>query len=337
MLGNPPRHASWRVAQHPAQQPEVVWAVYCLPPLERGNCARVRIFLMSVVIPECLPSPLLMNMVAILVRKLHEVKPNFLLIHISVSKSKASYPTAGNLKQVSACHSLLPSLFTTWRQQSSALIQNTRFDRLVTLTTVSTLFLSRAVTTEEHCRTDLVKHCPLTRGRPSKMPALRLPPTNTHAIRSHKTSAMSSQLCTSKRGNRCRKPQRQTRSEGGVNHKQLFLQWVHVSSQEQAAVSTQKKLTHYNTWSLQASATPNPDLTLMTLESQCSSSDLARSWTIFQNRLFIQWCRFQRGRGTVFLHQWLIQTAFPFSRFHFSRGWLWFLEWWHMNPRLKGD
>lgn len=44
MLGTPSRHASLRVAQHPAQQPKVIWAVHCLHPLESGNCALVSIF-----------------------------------------------------------------------------------------------------------------------------------------------------------------------------------------------------------------------------------------------------------------------------------------------------
>lgn len=42
-------------------------------------------------LPECLPFSFLVNTVAMLVRQLHEVKPSFLLIDISVSKSKASY------------------------------------------------------------------------------------------------------------------------------------------------------------------------------------------------------------------------------------------------------
>lgn len=53
-----------------------------------------------------------------------------------------------------------------------------------------------------------------------------------------------SQFCTSKKGNagRCRKPQRPTWSKETVNHKQFFLQWVHVGSQQQAGVSTRKNL-----------------------------------------------------------------------------------------------
>lgn len=123
MLGTPSRQASLRVAWDPAQQTKAIWAVSCLPPLERGNCAQVRIFLMSVVIPEWPSSSLPMNMVAILVRKPHEESSVF-SPHSYFSFKIQSYLTAGNLKQVSSCHTLLPSLFTTIRQQSSVLIQS---------------------------------------------------------------------------------------------------------------------------------------------------------------------------------------------------------------------
>jgi len=116
-----------------------------------------------------------------------------------------------------------PKHFPAWRQQSSASIRNTRLDSLVTLTTVLTLLLSQAATTAV-----------LEKWPGETLPAdawkaiwnARFPAADTHAIHSHKTSAMSSQFYTRQGGNvgRYRKPQRQTWSEGGVNHEQLFLQ-----------------------------------------------------------------------------------------------------------------
>lgn len=99
------------MALHPTQQTQVVWAVCCLPLLEKGNCAQVRFFFkMPVVVPECPPSSPPMHIVAILVGKPHKVKYGLLLISFLVSNSKASYLTAGNLKWVSSCHTLLSSL-----------------------------------------------------------------------------------------------------------------------------------------------------------------------------------------------------------------------------------
>lgn len=149
------------------------------------------------------------------------------------------------------------------------------FDRLVSLTTASALFLFQAANAEGHCRTDGMKGCLLTHGRPAKRPELHFP------------------VCRSKKGNvgRCRKPQRQTWSEESVNYKQFFLQWMQVGFQQQAGVSRCKnlqKLTHCNSWGLQVSATPSSNLTLMTWKSHCI---IARS--MFQNRLFLQKFRFQ--------------------------------------------
>lgn len=68
-----------------------------------------------------------------------------------------------------------------------------------------------------------MKRCLLTHGRPDKMPKLCFPVLH-------------------KQEGKCRIPQRLTWSEETVNHKQFFLQWVHVGSQQQAGVSTCKNL-----------------------------------------------------------------------------------------------
>lgn len=241
MLGTPSSHASLRVAQHPAQQPKVIWAVYCLPSLERGQCAHVRIFLMSVVIPECLPSSLPTNAVAILVNKTAWNKAQFPPDWYFSFKlqSQPSYSWQSETRKPMPCTP--PKRFPTWRQQSSTSItkheawQTCNLNHSFNFVPFPGSDCGRAL---QHW---LGETLPADTWKAIWNACTVLPhPADTHAVHSRTTSAMSSQFCTSKRGNvgRCRKPQRQTWSEGGVNHRQLFLQRVPVSPQQQVGVCT---------------------------------------------------------------------------------------------------
>lgn len=80
---------------------------------------------------------------------------------------------------------------------------------------------------------------------------------------------------------RCRKPQRQAWSEGGVNHKQLFLQWARQFRTAGWSQYTQKT-THCNTWSLWAISYTKHRSNPSDLGSHCSSSTLQEAGLFFK-------------------------------------------------------
>lgn len=144
---------------------------------------------------------------------------------------------------------------------------------------------------------------------------------------------MSSQLLTGKRVNtsRCTITLSTKWSKGGVNHKQLSLQWVPTGSQQQAKDGMHKKLyaiilrvcRHCYT----KPQSNHNDLGKVTV----AVGELLFKTGVLHNNTDFSFCR---GRTTMFLHQCFIQIAFCF---HFSKVWLCSFKWWYMNPTLEGD
>lgn len=83
-----------------------------------------------------------------------------------------------------------------------------------------------------------------------------------------------------------------------------------------------QKLTHYNSWGLQVSATPSSSVTLMTWKSHCipcKELDHVSKQTFF-TEIQVSAVGQHMQSVTVVLNQWLIQTEFPLSHFHFSEA-----------------